>query len=563
MKPTYQDKPWLKFYDDGVPEFVPFENTLLHEFLEKNSRDIPNHTAFIFQGYRMTFEEFNDMADRFAAYLLNQGVQKGDRVAILLPNVIPCPVSFYAVLKIGAVAVMNNPLYSDRELLHQFKDSRSTHLITLDLLAGRMIDLRPQTCLKTIVYTSIGDYLPFPKNLLFPLVSRKKKLSAPVKPAPEVFKWKDIINAYSPSAHRVDLHSEDVAMVQYTGGTTGVSKGAVLTHGNLSKQTQQIDAWLPGFKGNTDEVMIGALPFFHVMGLTVSMNFAVFKGWSNILVPKPQPEPLLEAIEKFRPTFAPLVPTMFIGMLNHPRLSKTDLSSIKACVSGSAPLPLEVIRGFEEKTGSVIIEAFGMTESSPATHVNPYANGLRKVGSIGLPLPDTLCRITDLNDPLKDLPVGEPGELVIQGPQVMQGYLNMPEETAKTVINGWLHTGDIAYMDEDGYFFIVDRIKDMILSGGYNVYPRDIDEVLFEHPKVREACAIGVPHPTRGEQIKAFVVPVVGQTVTKQELMDHCRQKLAVYKLPTEIEFIGELPKTNVGKVLRKNLRAMEMAKRS
>jgi long-chain acyl-CoA synthetase len=563
LKPNYQDKPWLKFYDDGVPEFVPFENTLLHEFLEKNSRDIPNHTAFIFQGYRMTFKEFNDMADRFAAYLLDQGVQKGDRVAILLPNVIPCPVSFYAVLKIGAVAVMNNPLYSDRELLHQFKDSRSTHLITLDLLAGRMIDLRPQTCLKTIVYTSIGDYLPFPKNLLFPLVSGKKKLSAPVKPAPKVFKWKDIINAYSPSVRRGDLHSEDVAMIQYTGGTTGVSKGAVLTHGNLSRQTQQIDAWLPGFKGNTDEVMIGALPFFHVMGLTVSMNFAVFKGWANILVPKPQPEPLLEAIEKFRPTFAPLVPTMFIGMLNHPKLSKTDLSSIKACVSGSAPLPLEVIRGFEEKTGSVIIEAFGMTESSPATHVNPYANGLRKVGSIGLPLPDTICRIADLNDPLKDLPVGEPGELVIQGPQVMQGYLNMPEETAKTVINGWLHTGDIAYMDEDGYFFIVDRIKDMILSGGYNVYPRDIDEVLFEHPKVREACAIGVPHPTRGEQIKAFVVPVQGQTVTEQELMDYCRQKLAIYKLPTEIEFIDELPKTNVGKVLRKNLRAMEMAKRS
>jgi long-chain acyl-CoA synthetase len=560
---AYQDKPWLKFYDHGVPEFVSFENTLLHEFLEKNSRDIPDHIAFIFQGYKMSFKEFNEMADRFAAFLLDRGVKKGDRISILLPNVIPCPVCFYAVLKTGAGAVMNNPLYSDRELLHQFNDSNSTHLITLDLLANRMIDLRQKTRIRTIVYTSIGDYLPFPKNLLFPLVAKKKKLSAAVKPSPGVFKWKDVIRKYLPSSQTFDISFDDVAMYQYTGGTTGVSKGAVLTHGNLSKQTQQIDAWLPGFKGNKDEIMIGALPFFHVMGLTVSMNFAVFKGWSNILIPKPQPEPLLEAIEKFRPTIAPLVPTMFIGILNHPKLEATDLSSIKACISGSAPLPLEVIKGFEEKTGSIIIEAFGMTESSPATHVNPYENGLRKVGSIGLPLPDTLCRIVDLNDPNVDLPVGESGELVIQGPQVMKGYLNMPEETGKTIINGWLHTGDIAYMDDDGYFFIVDRIKDMILSGGYNVYPRDIDEVLFEHPKVREACAIGVPHPTRGEQIKAFVVLAEGKTATEKEMIDYCRQKLAAYKLPTEIEFIDELPKTNVGKVLRKNLRIMEMQKRS
>ncbi len=254
---------------------------------------------------------------------------------------------------------------------------------------------------------------------------------------------------------------------------------------------------------------------------------------------------------------------MFIGILNHPGAEKADLSSIKACVSGSAPLPLEVIRGFEEKTGSIIIEAFGMTESSPATHVNPFGLGKRKVGSIGVPLPDTLCRIVQLDDPTTDMPVGEAGEMVIQGPQVMREYWNMPEETQNTLINGWLHTGDIAHMDEDGYFFIVDRKKDMIISGGYNVYPRDIDEVLFEHPKVVEACAIGIPHPSRGEQVKAFVVLAQGQTATPEEMIDYCKGKLATYKLPTQIEFIDELPKTNVGKVLRKDLRAKELAKKA
>jgi len=560
-KTSYKDKPWLNFYDEGVPEYVDFENILLHEALEKNVNEVPDNTAFVFQGYKITYAKFYDMVNRFAAFLQDRGVKKGDAVAILLPNVIPCPVCFYAIIKIGAVAVMNNPLYSDRELLHQFNDSGASHLITLDLLGNRMIDLRPKTSIKTIVITSIGDYLPFPKNLLFPLVGKKKKLKADVKPAKDTFQFKVIMKQYPPSAAPVSVSFDDTAMYQYTGGTTGVSKGAVLTHGNLSRQVQQIDAWLPGFKDKKDEVMIGALPFFHVMGLTVSMNIAVYKGWSNILVPKPQPEALLEAMEKFRPTFAPLVPTMFIGILNHPGVENADLTSIKACVSGSAPLPVEVIKGFEEKTGSTIIEAFGMTESCPATHVNPYENGERKVGSIGIPLPDTLCRIVDLDDPKKELAVGEAGEMVIQGPQVMKGYLNMEKETQKTIIDGWLHTGDIAHMDKDGYFFIVDRIKDMIISGGYNVYPRDIDEVLFEHPKVKEACAVGIPHPTRGEQIKAFVVLSGGETATEEEMIGFCKEKLAAYKLPTQVEFMDELPKTNVGKVLRKDLRAAEMAK--
>ena len=353
---------------------------------------------------------------------------------------------------------------------------------------------------------------------------------------------------------------DDIAMYQYTGGTTGVSKGVMLTHGTLSKQVQQVAAWFPTF--TSDEIMLGALPFFHVFGLTTAMNLAIYQGWGNILVPKPQPDPLLETIRKFKPTFAPLVPAMYIGMLNHHDIDKTDLTSIKGCFSGSAPLPVEVIRDFENKTGAVIVEGFGLTETSPVTHVNPFAGGKRKVGSIGVPISDTDCRIVDLDDGNTDVPVGGSGELFIKGPQVMKGYLNNPEETAKTLTDGWLHTGDIAKMDAEGYFYIVDRKKDMIIAGGLNVYPRDIEEVFYENPKVQEACAIGIPHPTRGEAVKVFVALKAGETATQEELIEYCAGKLAKYKLPTEVEFRDELPKTNVGKILKKDLREEEMAKR-
>jgi long-chain acyl-CoA synthetase len=385
-------------------------------------------------------------------------------------------------------------------------------------------------------------------------VAKKKKLAADVKPAERIYRWKDLLARTAASPPRVDLSFDDVAMYQYTGGTTGVSKGVMLTHGNLSRQVQQVRAWFPRFNPG-EEIMLGALPFFHVFGLTVAMNFAIHMGWTDVLVPRPQPEPLLEAIGRFRPTFAPLVPTMYIGMLNHPDLKKTDMTCIKGCFSGSAPLPVEVIRDFEKLTGAVIVEGFGMTESCPVTHINPFAGGRRKVGSIGLPISDTECRIASLEDGRTEIAVGETGELLVKGPQVMLGYLNKPVETAETLADGWLHTGDIARMDEEGYFFIVDRKKDMIISGGYNVYPRDIEEVFFEHPKVQEATAIGIPHPKRGEAVKVFVVLKEGETASADELMAYCRTKLAAYKLPGEIEFRPDLPKTNVGKVLKKVLR--------
>ena len=480
-KITYQSKPWLKSYEEGVPEKIKYETTTLPEFLIQTVEKYPNRMALSFQGYEITYKELNDMINRLSACLMDFGIKKGDSVAILLPNMIQCVVSYYAVLKLGAVVVMNSPLYADPELKHQFNDSKSKVLITVNLLGNRMIDLRPSTGIKQIIYASIGDYLPFPKNKLFPLVAKRKGLSADVKPAENVFKWKEIIEKYPPNTSIEKLSPSNTAMYQYTGGTTGVSKGAILTHGNLSKQVQQIAAWFPKFK-NSYEKMLGALPFFHVFGLSTSMNFAVQQGWGNILIPKPQPEQLIEAIGKFKPTFAPLVPTMYIGMLNHPKIGKADLSSIKGCFSGSAPLAVEVLKEFEEKTGSIIVEGFGLTESSPVTHINPYL-GKRKIGSIGLPVSDTECRIVDIDTGKKDVPVGESGELIIKGPQIMKGYRNMKEETKNSIRNGWLFTGDIATMDEDGYFYIVDRKKDMIISGGYNIYPRDIDEVFYQNPK--------------------------------------------------------------------------------
>jgi long-chain acyl-CoA synthetase len=554
------DKPWLGSYEKGVPATINYEETCMPDILDRTAKEFPEKTALIFQGYKLTFRQMKEMVDRFATCLSNFGIKQGNAVAILLPNIIPCVIAYFSILKVGAITVMNNPLYTDRELEHQFNDSGAKALITLDLLANRMIDLRSKTKIRQIVYTSIGDYLPFPKNLLFPLVAKKKKMAADVKPALDVYTWKECIARYQPTPPAVKLGFEDVAMYQYTGGTTGVSKGVMLTHANLSKQVQQIAAWLPALPRGT-EIMLGALPYFHSFGLSVCMNFAIYTGWCQVLIPRPQPQPLLEAIRNFRPTFAPLVPTMYIGMLNHPDLKKTDMSCIKGSFSGSAPLPVEVINDFEKMTGAVIVEGFGLTETTPVTHVNPFG-GIRKVGSIGVPISDTQCRIVNLDDGVTDVPVGEPGELIIKGPQVMKGYKDMPEETAHMLRDGWCYTGDIATMDQDGYFYIVDRKKDMIISGGFNIYPRDIDEVFYQHPKVQEACSIGIPDPKRGENVKVFVVLKEGQTATQEELLEYCATKLAKYKLPTEIEFRKDLPKTNVGKILRKELRAEELGKR-
>lgn len=554
----YNEKPWLSSYSEGVQAKIAYEELCIPDFLERSTREFPHTMALNFMGYTLTYEMFKDMTDRFARCLSDFGIKKGDSIAILLPNTIQCVVAYYAILRIGGIAVMNNPLYSDKELLHQFNDSGAKALITIDLVANRMISLRPQTPIKQIVVASIGEYLPFPEGMQ---IAKKLGLAVDFNQAENVYRWEDVIAQTEPEPPVVKIELDDIAQYQYTGGTTGVSKGVVLTHSNLSKNVQQVASWFPNQKrGN--EVMLGALPFFHVFGLTTSMNYAVFMSWENVLVPKPQPDQLIEAFEKFKPTFLPMVPTMYIGILNHPKIKDLDLSYLTGCFSGSAPLPVDVIRKFEEKTGIVICEGFGMTESSPVTHINPFAKGKTKPGSIGVPMPDTECRLVDINDRKTDVALGKSGELIIRGPQVMRGYKGKPEETKETLRDGWLHTGDIARMDEDGYFYIVDRLKDMIISGGYNVYPRDIDEVLFQHPKVAEACAVGVPHPSRGEAVKVFVVLKEGESATQEEIIDFCKDKLAKYKWPEEVEFRAVLPKSAVGKILRKDLRAEELAKR-
>ena len=557
----YRNKPWRKSYAPGVPEAIGFEDRCLPDFLECSARKFPDHTALTFMGYTVSYRELNGMANGIASALAGFGIRKGDSVAIILPNTVQCVAAYYGILKLGAIAVMNNPLYSDKELEHQLKDSEAKAVIVIDLLAKRIIGLRPKTGVKQVIVASIGDYLPFPKSLLFPLVAKKKGLAADVPKLPEVYRWKDLLKGSGPEPARAAIGMDDIAQYQYTGGTTGVSKGVILTHGNLSRNVQQVASWFPSVK-NAGEVMLGALPFFHVFGLTVSMNYAIMKAWNIVLVPKPQAEQLIEALEKFRPTFVPMVPTMYIGIINNPKFGEMDLSHITGAFSGSAPLPVEVINKFEEKTGTVICEGFGMTESSPVTHINPFAKGMPKPGSIGVPVPNVECRLVDIDDRSTDVPAGKPGELIIRGPQVMRGYKGMADETKDTLRDGWLHTGDVAQMDDDGYFYIVDRIKDMIISGGYNVYPREIDEVLYSHPKVLEACAVGVSHETRGEAVKAFIVPRPGVQVTEAEILDFCREKLATYKLPVEVEFRNELPKSAVGKILRKELRAEELKKR-
>jgi long-chain acyl-CoA synthetase len=552
-KVTYQDKPWLAHYDKGVPHTIKYKEQLLIDYLDSAARDYPQRVAFISQDYKITYAELKDMVYRFAACLTDFGIRKGDSVAIHLPNLIQTVAAYNAILKIGGKAVMNNPLYSAAELEYQFNDSESKVLITLDLLANNMIDLRPKTKIKQIVYASLGDYIPSSTDPATVLAVKPKE-------APEVYGWKDLIAKYPPNPPQVNVNINDIAMLQYTGGTTGVSKGAVLTYANLSKQLQQIDSWDPTVKRGDKEIFLGALPFFHVYGLSTVMNLTVYYAYTCILLVRSTPEALFDAIQKYKPTVATLVPMMFLGLLGHPEFSKLDLKSFTRICSGSAPLPVEVFKEFTRRSGAKISEGFGMTEASPVTHANPF-DGKQKIGSVGVPYPDTECRIVDLENGVKDMPVGESGELIIKGPQVMKRYWKKPEETALSIRNGWLYTGDIAKMDEEGYFFIVDRKKDMILSGGFNVYPRDIDEVLFTHSKILEACAIGVPHETRGEQIKAFVVLREGQTATEQEIIDYCATKLAKYKLPTIVEFRKELPKNNVGKILRKTLRAEEIAK--
>jgi long-chain acyl-CoA synthetase len=551
------EKPWYKSYVKGVAYTLQYEKITMPQALTRSVNQFPDKTALIFIDSRISYKQLDDMVNRFANALIDLGVKPGDKVAMLMPNMPQLVAATYGAWRAGAVVIMNNPLYTDKELEYQFNNSESSFLITLDLLGPRMIALKPKTPIKHIVVAHIRDHLRFPKKQLLPIVAKDKHRNIP--PTPNVYEWMDVLKKYPATNPNIPVDFESLASLQYTGGTTGVSKGVMLTHANLVKNVQQTLAFFPGFNRG-ENTLLGTLPFFHSFGLTTCMNISIWMGWTDVLIPRPEPEALLEAVHKYKVNFFPAVPTMYVGVLNHPKASQYNLTSIKGCFSGAAPLPIEVIKEFESKTGSQICEGYGLSETSPVATTNPFG-GVTKVGSVGLPVPDTDIKIVDLIDGQKEMPVGESGEIIIKGPQVTSGYYKMPEETAIAIRDGWLYTGDIGKMDEDGYFYIVDRKKDMIIAGGYNIYPREIDEVLFEHPKILEACAVGIPDPYRGETVKAFVVLKPGETMTAEEVIKYCQEKLAKYKVPKMVEFMTSLPKSGVGKILRKELRAMEMAK--
>lgn len=556
-----EDRPWFPHYEDGIPRSLDVADLTLSQVLQRSAAAWPGQKAAVFEGASLTFAELAAAADRLAASLVRLGLKSGDRVAIQLPNLPQTLIAYFGVLRAGGVAVMTNPMYVAREIEHQFNDADARFAIVLDAFWVNTIrPIRDQLLLEHVIVTAVKDYLPFPKNLLFPLVGKKTGLVVQVPPEPGIHWLKDLLADTTAAPPPMPDDPAALANLQYTGGTTGVSKAAMLTHRNLVFNAMQVKAWFPNVVMG-GEIGLAALPYFHVFGLTVCMNLGVLIGATQILVPNPRDiGKLVGLIKKHRPTMFPAVPAMFNAINNFPGIDGIDVSSIKGCFSGSAPLPIEVLERFETLTGGRITEGFGLTESSPVTHANPLF-GLRKPGSIGIPLPDTDARIVDLEEGTRDMPIGEDGELILAGPQIMAGYWKREDETALTLRNGWLYTGDIARMDDDGYFYIVGRKKDMIIAGGYNIYPREIDEILYEHPKVLEAAAVGVPDARRGETVKAFIVVQPGETLTEDEVIAFCRDRLAPYKVPRMVEFRDELPKSTVGKVLRRVLRDEELAK--
>ncbi len=448
---------------------------------------------------------------------------------------------------------MTNPLYVEREIEFQWSDAEAEFAIVLDHLYPKVERVLPQLGVKKVIVTSIREYLPLLLKVLYPLKARQKKLFTSVPYSDRVLNFSQLVRKTAPHPLPFAAALDDLAALQYTGGTTGTPKGVMLSHRNLLSNVVQLEAWVPDLRRG-EERFLGILPFFHVFGMTVAMNLPLYTGCTVILVPRFEVREFLKILKKRRPTLFPGVPSIFVAIVAEPSARSYDLSSIRLCITGSAPMPVEVLRRFEELTGCIIIEGYGLSEASPVTHANPLG-GDRKVGSIGIALPDTDCKIVDLDLGVEEKSFGEIGELVIQGPQVMAGYWKLPQETADTLREGWLYTGDIARMDEDGYVFVVDRKKDMIISSGYNVYPREIDEVLYEHPKVLDAVAIGVPDPYRGEIVKAYIVIKPGEDLTEEEIIQFSKVRLAPYKVPRSVEFRQSLPKSMVGKVFRKELR--------
>ncbi len=497
--------PWWRHFEGKDEPVITFTDQSLLEVLDKAATEYPNRKAIIFQNYKLTYAQLKDRAEAFAAALRLRGVQDGDRVAILLPNIPQTIIAIWGVLKAGGVVVMTNPLYMEKELTHHFQDADTRILITLDLLWPKVVSLYDKFNLRFSVVTSIADGLAFPLNYLQPWKAKRQGAQPEVDyDGKSIIEWKSFLNTKERYAAHIENSRKTLAFLQYTGGTTGISKGAMLTHYNLVAQLQIIKYIVDAPEGK-EFTFLSILPFFHIFGLAGNVILPAVYAAASIPVPRYTPGDLLRTIHKYRPNFFVGVPSVYISLIQQKDLPKYDLSCIELCISGSAPFPMESLRRFQKLTGAKITEGLGLTETSPCITANPLY-GMQKVGSVGVALPGTQVRIVDTEDGTKILGDNEVGEIIVQGPQVMQGYWNRPDETAITLRDGWLYTGDIGYRDEDGYYFISDRKKDLVIVGGYNVFPREVDEVLYEHPAVAEAVVVGIPHRSRGEVLKAFVL---------------------------------------------------------
>jgi long-chain acyl-CoA synthetase len=569
------EKPWLTHYEDGVPAHLDYPALPLHQMLEDSAAKYAGQTALkmvlrylpagLTIGAKLSYVDVLHKVNRLATALHELGVRQGDRVAIQLPNSPHTVIAFYAVLKLGAIVVNTNPIYTPREMEHQFSDSGAETILLLNSFYPKLKEIQAKTKIKNVIVCFINDFTGKPFDHLVKRAQQKEGQWEDVPEGQGVYHLKSLLKKYPPTPPKVAVKVEDIALFQYTGGTTGVPKAAMLSHRNLVANTVQCSHWLTDLEPGR-EVFMGAIPFFHVFGMTVAMALCVYIGGKLIVVPNPrQIDNVMGQIQRERCTIFPGVPAMYIAIINHPEVAKYDLTSVKACISGAAPLPMEVQEKFGAITGGRLVEGYGLTEAAPVTHCNPIY-GLRKSGSIGVPFPDVEAKLVSLESgptgTFAAVAPGQEGELALRGPQVMMGYWNKPEETANVKdADGWLYTGDIAKMDDDGYFYIVDRKKDLIIASGYNIVPREVEEVLFMYPKVQEAVVVGIPHSVRGETVKAYVVLKEGQAASADEIIGFCKQNLAAYKVPTVVEFRSELPKSMVGKFLRRVLLEEEKQK--
>lgn len=546
---------WQEFYDEGVPFHLEYPEKTIYGFFEEAVKASSDRAATFFFGKKTTYGQLGEQVEKFASALASLGVSPGDRVALILPNLPGYAVAHFAAMKLGAILVPTNPLYVERELKLQLNDSGVETVVCLDLLHSRLSSVIPETSVKRVVYMGVQDFLPFPLKVGYRIKNRGQ---APVEQGENVYFYRELLKKRFPVIHTHPTTPDDIAILLYTGGTTGISKGAVLTHRNLVANFLQTGRWM-GVNGKSHETILSVLPFFHSYGMTTSLHLGILSRATLILLPRFDLADVVKRIKKHRPTIFCGVPSMYNSITRFPGIVPEDINSIRMCVSGGAALPEDVQIRFEKMTGGRLVEGYGLSETSPVAIVNPLY-GERKLGSIGIPISDTEARIVD-PDTRTELGAGEVGELALRGPQVMREYWNMPEETNQVFANGWFLTGDLATQDGDGFVSIVDRAKDIIISAGMNIYPREIEEVLMIHPSISEVAVLGVPSLVREEVVKAFIVTLEDAELSKMDVVEFCIGKLAKHKIPKQFEFRSELPKSSIGKILKRVLMDEEREK--